>query len=149
MFRSLTDDDLQSAITSEEDKTFRTKLLAAGQTDPYTQIYGQVTLMFREAIRSNPANSLDPDSTTLPEACIFHAVAIIRHRLTSRFSSTVPSEARMQEYKTANDYLKAVAKPNGLAVEQWGVAESAKQQIPSPAINESPRRDGWRNQDGI
>lgn len=136
-------------MTSEEFSTLKTKLVAAGQTDPFAAILGQVTYMFREAIRSNSANVLDADPDTLPEAAIFHAVAIVRHRLSSRFNSSAPSDARMEEYKAAQAYLRDVAKPNGIAVEQAGSSESAKQPVPPMAVSESPRRDGWREQDGI
>lgn len=149
MWREPNESDIQSAMTSEEFGTLRGKLIAAGQTDPFAAILGQVTYMFREAIRSNPANTLDETPSTLPEAAIFHAVAIIRHRLLSRFNTSLPSDARMEEFKAAQAYLREVAKPNGLAVEQAGAAESAKQPVPPMAVNESPRRDGWRDQDGV
>lgn len=149
MWRAITENDLQSSISSDEDRTFRTKLLATGQGDPYQAIFRQVTLNFREAIRSNPANQLDEDPETLPEAAIFHAVAIIRHRLCSRFNISQASEDRLKEYAAANKYLTDIARKDGLAVEQPGASESTKSPVPPMAVNESPRRDGWRNQDGI
>jgi hypothetical protein len=148
-WRAPTEEDLQSCISADEDRLWRTKLLATAQGDPYASIISQVTLNFREAIRTNPSNTLDEDPATLPEGAIFHAMAIVRHRLSSRFNSTAPSEARMEEWKAAQSYLRDVAKANGLAIEQPGDVESAKQPIPPMAVNESPRRDGWRNQDGI
>lgn len=149
MWRQPNESDIQSSMSGDEFRTLRGKLLADGQTDPFAAVLSQVTYVFREAIRSNPANVLDVDPATLPEAAIFHAVAIVRHRLSTRFNVTVPSEARMEDFKAAQSYLRDVAKPNGLAVEQAGASESAKQPVPPMAINESPRRDGWRDQDGI
>lgn len=149
MWRAPDESDVQSSMTGDEFTTLRTKLLSSGQTDPFAATLAQATLRFREAIRSNPANALDPDPTTLPEAAIFEMVAIIRHRLCTRFNASVPSEARMEEYKTAQQYLRDVAKPNGISVEQPGSSESAKNPLPPMAVNQSPRRDGWRNQDGI
>lgn len=148
-WRTINDDDIRSAISEPEDTLFRTRLLAEGQTDPYTAISAQVTSLFRDAIRSNASNKLDPDPATLPEAAIFHATAIIRQRLMTRFSSGVEDETRAAEARAARDYLAAVAKGGCPTVENPDNAAQTKQAVPSPAVNESPRREGWRNQDGI
>lgn len=147
MWRAITEDDLRSAISESEDRTFRTKLLAEGQTDPFEQIFGQLTRNFRDAIRGNAENTLHEDPTFLPEGAIFHAVAIIRHRLCGRFNVGEQSETRRDEYKEAVAYLKAL--PTGPAVESPETTEQTKTPLPAPAINESPRRHGWRDQDGI
>ena len=147
MWRSLTDDDLRSAISAAEEASFRTKLLGEGQADPFAVIFAQVTKNFRDAIRANPANELDPDEATLPEGAIFHAVAIVRHRLCGRFNAGEQTETRRDEYKEATAWLKAV--PSGPPVEPPGTATAVKKNLPAPAVNQSPRRDGWRDQDGI
>ena len=49
-----------------EDTGARQKYLASGQTDPLPEVVSQVTADFRDAIRSHPGNTLDPDETTLP-----------------------------------------------------------------------------------
>ncbi len=149
-WRPITDDDLQSAINSFEDEGFRTKLLAEGQTDPYAKIFGQVTVMFRDAIRSCARNILDPDPTTLPEGAIFHAVAIIRHRLITRFDIGEVTQARLDEHKAAEKYYAGLPSCSPLVeIPEGAGGETAKPPLASPAVNQSPRRDGWRNQDGI
>lgn len=147
MWRPLTDDDIRSAITSAEDTAFRTKLITDGQSDPYAQICGQITGLFRDAIRGNAANELDPEVSHLPEGAIFHAVAVIRQRLCTRFGIGEQTEARTDEYKAAMDYLKGL--PSGPTVEKPSNSEEIRQPIGSPGVNQSPRREGWRNQDGI
>lgn len=149
-WRAITENDIRSGLNSTEDVVFRENLLASGQTDPFAQISAQVTSLFRDAIRANPSNELDGDATTLPESAIFHAVAIIRQRLAARFSGAMEEDkTRGEEAKAARDYLKAVAVKGSPTVELPGATGQTKQPLPSPAINESPRRDGWRNQDGI
>lgn len=149
-WRSITDDDIRSGLNASEDALLRENLLADGQSDPFEQIRAQVTSVFRDAIRSNPANELDPDATKLPESAIFHAVAIIRQRLATRFPLAQEEDKnRDEEAKSAREYLRNVAKDGSPTVEAPGETVQTRQAIPSPAINESPRRDGWRNQDGI
>lgn len=149
-WRAITDDDIRSAITEPEDTIFRESLLVDGQTEPYSQVAGQVTSLFRDAIRANPANELDPDPTFLPESAIFHAVAIIRQRLTTRFAAGGEEDkTRADEVKAAREYLKAVAVKGTPTVDAPGETVQTKQPLAAPAVNESPRRDGWRNQDGI
>ena len=149
-WRAITDDDIRSSMNGPEDETYRNQLLTAGQSDPYAQISGQVTSLFRDAIRANPANTLDPDPATLPESAIFHATAVIRQRLMTRFPGIATEyENRKEEAKAAREYLTRVAMKGSPTVENPDNAAETKQSIPSPAINESPRRDGWRNQDGI
>ena len=148
MWRTPTEDDFLSAISATEDTTFRTKLLQGGQADPYGPILAQTTGIFRDAIRSHSANRLDPDASKLPEAAIFHLVVIMRQRLSTRFNVGEQTEARRDEYKEANKWLAGVAKGD-IRVEEPGEAPSTQTPVLSPAVNESPRRDGWRHQDGI
>lgn len=148
MWRAPTEEDFLSVISATEDTAFRTKLLATGQGDPYAPILAQTTGLFRDAIRSHTANRLDPDAATLPEAAIFHLVVIMRHRLCGRFNVGEQTETRLLEYKEANAWLKGVAKGD-IRVEEPGEAPATQTPVLSPAVNQSPRRDGWRNQDGI
>lgn len=149
-WRAITDDDLRSAITAPEDISFRERLMVDGQSDPYRQIFAQVTGVFRDAIRSNPANELSPDPLHLPESAIFHAVALIRLRLTTRFSESSDEDpARADEVKGARQFLRDVAKPGAPTVSAPSDSNQTRQPTLSPAVNQSPRRSGWRNQDGI
>lgn len=104
-WRAITEDDLRSSITSGEDVALRTALIASGQADPFTQVAGQVVRSFRDAIRSNPKNRLHADETYLPEGAIYHAVAVIRFRLLSRFVSELITDDRRLEQKQAMDWL--------------------------------------------
>jgi hypothetical protein len=147
MWRAIEDEDLRSAISSKEEETFRNRLTAEGQGDPFVAIFGQVTRNFRDAIRSG-GNELDPDPANLPDGAIFHAVVIIRQRLCGRFNVGEQTETRRDEYKAASDYLKALA-AGDIRPEAPGNETATTQPLPAPAVNASPRRDGWRDQDGI
>lgn len=135
-------------MSAAEDTSLRTKLLSAGQSDPLTQIIRQVTLGTRESIRSCGSNRLSEDETLLPEAAILHAVAIIRHRLLTRFGTGESNEDRMAEYKAAERYMADVAKCI-LRVEDPFGGESAPAAVPKMAVNPSPRRFRWADQNGI
>lgn len=125
----------------------RTKLKAEGQADPYGPIIDQVTRLFRDAVRSG-GNELDPDPDTLPEGAIFHAVVIARQRLCGRFNVGEQTEDRRMEYRAAEAYRKALASGDE-RTETPGNPTATAKPIASPAVNESPRRDGWRDQDGV
>jgi hypothetical protein len=147
MWRAITEDDLRSCLAGPEDTAFRTRLLADGQTDPYGPIIGQVTRSFRDAIRSG-GNELDADPDTLPEGAIFHAVVIARQRLCGRFNVGEQTETRKEEYRAATAYLNRLAEGRERP-ESPGAPTATNQAMAGPAVNESPRRDGWRDQDGI
>lgn len=148
MWRAITEDDLRSCISSAEEMAFRTKLLAEGQGDPFSQIFQQFTGTFRDAIRTHTTNQLDPDPSFLPEGAITYAVIMIRQRLCGRFNVGEQTETRRDEFKEASNYLKAVSKGD-VVVEQASETPDVRTPILSPKVNESPRRDGWRRQDGI
>ncbi len=109
-WRAITEDDVQAAMSEPEDTAYRTSLLVSGQTDPLVQIISQVTLQFRNAIRSCEKNRLHETATWLPEGAIFHAVAVIVFRLLSRLSAggEEPSKSREMEYKEALRWLELV-----------------------------------------
>lgn len=148
MWRKITEDDLLSAISAAEDAGIRRKLVTDNQTDPLQQIIAQQTLTFREAIRSFSGNQLAADPATLPEAAIFHAVAIIRHRLIGRLGVSEMTEDRKLEYRAANKYLEGLTRGEP-RVEDPNQGETAKPAVAPLAVNQSPRRDGWRDQNGI
>jgi len=141
-WRSVTEADVRSAINSAEDLSTRAKHLSGGQGDPLPDIIGQVTREVREAIRSHPDNRLSPGADEVPEGAIHHAVAIIRHRLLSRFDIQI-GEARLMEYREATAYLKDVA-AGKRAVENPDAGEAAPAPAPFLAINprQSRRLDG-------
>lgn len=109
MWRAITTDDVMASMNKIETDALRTKLLVSGQSDPLPQIISQVTLEVREAIRSCDRNRLSVDSSLLPEGAIYQAVALIRHRLLTRFDSGAIGESRLMEYRTARSYLSEVA----------------------------------------
>jgi phage gp36-like protein len=110
-WRAITEDDIRAAITAPEDEAYRAQLLTSGQTDPLETIKAQVTLQVRESIRSCAKNKLHANATFIPEGAIFNAVAIIRHRLLTRFAigeQDQPGESRRDEYREALRWLERV-----------------------------------------
>jgi hypothetical protein len=149
MWRAITTDDLYSGMNEREITAVRTTALNDGQSDPVVEVISQVTLTIREAIRSCKDNRLSPDSTEVPEAAILHAVPIIRHRLGTRFGGLIKNgEDRLEEYREANRYLKAVASC-AHAVERWGDDEDAPAPKPGPTIQARSRRFTRDDQEGI
>lgn len=148
MWRAITEDDVRSAITDNEDNALRTKLTSTGQTDPLVEIIAQMTSTFRDAVRSSGKNRLTPDETLVPEGAIFYLVPLIRQRLLGRFGIGEVTEDRMAEYKAGETYMSDVRR--GLAlVENPFAGEDAPQVIPPLSISEPDRRFRWRDQDGI
>ncbi|MBL9155012.1 MAG: hypothetical protein JNK37_21200 [Verrucomicrobiales bacterium] len=149
MWRALTEDDLFSAMHKAEIAAVRSKALADGQSDPVAEVIAQVTMMMREAIRSCRDNRLHPEAAYLPEAAMLHAVAIVRHRLGTRFGGLIKGgEDRLEEYRRANRYLDQVASC-AQAVERYGAEESAAAPQPAPRITARRRHYGRDDQDGI
>lgn len=148
MWRAITEEDVRSSINSIEDDATRLKYLAGDQEDPLVEIIAQVTREVRDAIRSGAYFWMPDDETIVPEGAVHHAVAIIRHRLMSRYDVKV-EEARLMEYREAIAYLRDVSR--GIRkVENPSGGENQPAPIPFPAINNNRRPGfGWRDQDGI
>lgn len=146
-WRAITENDVRAVMNSPEDIAARQKYLASGQTDPLDELVAQVTAEFREAIRSHPANTLDPDETTVPVAAIRHAAVIIRHGLLGRFSLVI-SEGRMKEWDAAQKYLEKLESGKRV-VSVPGSTDAAPPVLPAPAVNPNPKRFRWDDQDGI
>lgn len=149
MWRAITDDDLLTGMNSYELEAFRNKAIADGQADPVPLLIAQTTMDVREAIRSCRDNSLSPDATLIPEGAIRHAVALIRHRLQTRFPDQAEAaEDRRLEYREANKYLEAVASCSR-SVERYGEAPDAQAPQIGPRVDGRDRRFTRADQDGI
>jgi len=146
-WRQISENDFRSAITDAEDTAVRTRRLAAGQSDPFIEIRAQVTAEFRGAVRT-AGGTLDGDASTLPPDVIFHAVAILRQRLWSRFGISSQSEDRKKEYDAAVEFLKTL-REGGYKPEAPDAAADSRQTLAPPAIPENSRVSNWRDQDGI
>ncbi len=146
-WRKITEADVTSSLNDAENSGYRHLPHGTNTPDPLPDLISQVTMQMREAIRTCGRNRLAEDPEALPEAAIGHAVALIRHRLLGRFDAPM-SEGRLLEYREAQNYIRAIAACER-AVELPDGSEADRPKMAPPAINQSPRRDGWRNQDGI
>lgn len=138
-------------MAGPEDQAYRERLLSDGQGDPLPEIIEQVTLEIRNAIRSNRDNQLHSDATFLPAGAIYHAVAIVRFRLLSRFAvseADQPGDARKTEYREAITWLDLVRKGTERVEPPYGEAD-AQAPSPSPRLSGRPRRFTRNTQDGI
>ncbi len=102
---------MRPAMAGPEDSAYRERLLSSGQGDPLPEIIAQVVSQVRNAIRSCPKNKLHATPGFLPDGAVFHAVAIIRYRLLSRFAvgeRDQPGDARKTEYNEAIRWLELV-----------------------------------------
>ena len=146
-WRTITENDVRALMNSPEDAGARQKYLASGQTDPLPEVVSQVTADFRDAIRSHPGNTLDPDETTLPSGSIRHACVIIRHTLLGRFGLAI-SEGRMKEYEAATKHLERL-ESGKRRVSVPGATDNTPPPLPAPAVNPNPKQFRWNDQDGI
>jgi hypothetical protein len=149
MWRAITDNDLFAGMNSNEITAVRTKALTDEQGDPVADVISQVTMEIRDAIRSCGDSKLSPDASLVPEASILHAVAIIRHRLATRFPGMLKmSEERAKEYDRANKYVDMVASCDR-KVERYGDEPDAAAPIIGPRVNGRDRRFTRADQEGI
>lgn len=104
----ITVDDWLSSINVAEETAVRTAMLSTDQEDPFGVVCQQVVDLIRNAIRSGRGNRLDPDSEKVPPSAVFHAVALIRYRLLTRFAAELIDDDRRLEQRQAMDWLKEV-----------------------------------------
>jgi hypothetical protein len=147
-WRAITNDDVYSAHTRAEASAVSAELLVDGQEDPLATVIAQVTLEVREAIRSCQDNRLHSEPTCVPEGAIRHAVAIIRHRLLTRFDAGAIGEARLMEYREATRYLDNVAACKR-AVEDPSGGEEAPAPVTLPRVTARERQFTRESQEGI
>ncbi|QYM80283.1 hypothetical protein K0B96_06620 [Horticoccus luteus] len=63
---ALTADALNAYLVAAQLTALRTKALAPGQADPFTEIAPDIIRKVRSYIASNPANAVDADELTIP-----------------------------------------------------------------------------------
>jgi hypothetical protein len=147
-WRTITQEDLRSAINSREDAAIRESFLSGDQIDPFVTVTAQVVAAFRNAIRSGPGNALPADEATLPEGAIYHAVAKMRFRLLTRFASELLDDDRRTENKEAESWLTAVRR--GLEkIEQPGDAPGVVRQEAITLLSNNERQATRENLAGL
>lgn len=120
-WRSITVDDIRTALSGDELQSLQESALAAGQIDPLLSVIEQVTDEVRGFIAAYADNSLGP-AQTLPPQVTGSAIAIVRWRLAGRLSvgkagELLRSESRKQDYDDAVQLLRDVAEGK-VAVEE-------------------------------
>lgn len=102
MWRTLSLDDLLSAVTGPEKTAYSNAALQGGQADPVTTAIETAVKEGRAKIATCPHNRLAP-GLTLPEEAIHTVIAIVRWRLLSRLpiNGVLDTDARRDEYRTA------------------------------------------------
>jgi len=98
-------------MTAVEVTSVDQEQLSGGQSSPLNAVIEQVTLEVRSAVRSCSNNVVSQDETLVPVCLIYHAVAIIRYRLLSRYGLVMDhgGESRLEEHRAAQRQLKLVA----------------------------------------
>lgn len=110
-WRAITEADLVTKISGAELEGYRGAALAASQPDPVQPAIDQVVAEVRGYIAANAANSLDPDTATIPERLIGAAISRIIIQIMSRAGGSVmdPNDVRRKAAADALELLKNVA----------------------------------------
>lgn len=84
MWVALTVDDLLRSVTDAERTALRTAATKGGQDDPVTEAIAHVTAEIRGYVGACSRNSLDADTTTIPEELRNAAIARLRFEAFTR-----------------------------------------------------------------
>lgn len=134
---ALTADDVLSGLNNAEKSAYTTKLLADGQTDPIDEIIDQVTAELRGAIRTCGKVELDTVAGTLPPDIHYHAIALVRYRLQTRYTISI-TEDRRREWQEANSFKRDLANcrylPEAPDDDPESAAPKSKPRITTPTL---------------
>jgi len=109
-WRTITEDDIYSALSDTEATALRAACTRPGQEDPLPVVREQVAAYVRGSIRSNRDNTLSPTEGEIPEGVIGPAVDLIVERLSLRLSRTLPmTDERSAAAKHAREFLRDIA----------------------------------------
>lgn len=107
-WRALTNNDILSGMTSREVDLLGTT--GGDADDRLPDIISLLTAEIRGMIATHRSNSLDEDTTKLPESFIARAAILARWRLMASIPNYTPSEARKLEYEKAEAFFGRVSK---------------------------------------
>ncbi|HMP76847.1 MAG TPA: hypothetical protein PKE12_11200 [Kiritimatiellia bacterium] len=86
---------------------------------------------FRDAIRSNPANSLNPDPATIPQSAVRHAQSIIYFQLAMEMGLDIDTEGT-QSMTRADMFLRQIAYKHFTATSGEVPGPSPSYTVPAP-----------------
>lgn len=109
MWRTLTEGDVHDLMNEVEVESFTSEELVETQGNPLPDIIERVTEEFRQSIRTCDRNTLSDDPLLLPEGVIGRAAIVARHRLLTRFDTFVIGDSRMEEFRSAERFLRDLA----------------------------------------
>ena len=132
--------DLQDQKLAPLVEAFRTKGLAAGQTDPLPRLTQAVVDRIRRKIASNLKNRVDADPTTIPKSLKLTAVELIYAELKGHLEEPLTAD-EVRKLGTIEADLKAIAA--GEPIEQPDNAIDAPVQATagSPSVSENRREN--------
>lgn len=153
MWKTLTIDDLKSALNSAELDIYNTTSADAEVPDRAPEIIEQVIAQVRGDIASFDRNTMSVDETLIPTAYHANALAIIRYRVLSTLPFCDISDARTEEYKTAVKFFDGVAtgkrRPEAPADARPNEAPSEKPLPGAQVVHSRPNITGRANLSGL
>lgn len=110
-WRTITEADVLTKMSSPELEAFRATAIADGQADPITAAITSVSELVRGYVASNPSNDLDAVADTVPVRLIPAAVDILVVDIPARAAGTQidPDDARSKAKAQAIKLLERVA----------------------------------------
>ncbi len=145
---TLTENDVERALSGAELAAFKTAALATGQEDPLPGILASVVREVRGRVAACQRNKLGPDGT-IPDECEAHALSMIAFRLINRLPGMSKFlEARQKASDDAAQFLRDVALCH-VAITQPEEESAEETGSLSPSISGRTRTFTRDLQDGI
>lgn len=144
----ITESDVQTRLAGAELTALKTAALATGQTNPLTEIIGQVIDEMRGYIAACASNTLGV-AGTIPQKLLGAALAIIRYRLATRLPvKSLLTEDRVKENEQAIHLLEQVAACK-FKIEEPITPDTEILSSPTPHMTARTRHFGRDYEDGI
>lgn len=150
-WRTITEADVLTKLSSPEVEAFRAAAIADGQADPIEAGIANVTDLIRGYIASNSKNSLDTAADTVPVRLIPAAVDILAVDIPARAAGTQldPEDARSKAKAQAIRLLERVADDKFSIEDPVTGAESAESIKPVYVGNRCRRTFDRSSQEGL
>ncbi len=107
---SITPDNLNDYLAAAQVSAFRTKALAAGQSDPLVEIITDVARRIRTEIRGCPSNRVSATDGALPPELKSTAIALIVEAAQTRLPGLKLTDEQKRAADNARAYLLRIAR---------------------------------------
>ena len=136
---SITEADLRDAMATDLRPVYDQWVVDHPEkADRLAEILADTVAAFRQAIANNPENTLDPDQTKVPQACVIDVETIIFYTLAMEMGVSLKPEAN-QSVTQARIQLRQIGYGH------FATAGTDKTESPSPLYSTPSERAGQQD----